>query len=533
MLTNMTYNKAVALLLQGIGRIEREKWVCVAFFVVIYLISEKTIVNSLIFMLGIITFILIRLRRVRPDLTQGMQEGSPEDSTMTNTDFQAFLHEAQVVSDRLVAVVEEVNQSIGGLSDVTEASSVYEYQLKRRSSIVLERTTSAFASIQEVAASASEISSSSTRLSLQSERAKDSLHLMSASLETTRDVMDQLQMYNDQLSAHFDHLLTHTAKVEEMNQFIREVVAQTSLLSLNATIEAARAGEEGRGFYVVANEMKQLAAKSHDAVGRSSHILSAIEKSIGDVMSSVHAERSAVAQGVEAIHVIREKMDDILQQMNQVNELVTVTEAAGGHQTKALAQFSGMLGEVVGLMQDTIEGVETAIGHMTTQRHQIGKLEIINQNLRHAAEDMIQSIPRDVHLDLSAAQIDLVYMKPLQELIHQLAMDPSIRTLETDMHRIHLSSQLKGTEGVEAIWSNRADGSFVYSKPDAGLLNAKGREWWVRAMQGDDFVSQVYISSITKKPCITISGPIRDQVGQTIGVLGMDIAISAIRNTVQ
>ena len=62
-------------------------------------------------------------------------------------------------------------------------------------------------------------------------------------------------------------LIEQTSKINEINDFIQEIVSQTSLLALNASIEAAHAGEFGRGFAVVAQQIKKLAEQSHEAVG--------------------------------------------------------------------------------------------------------------------------------------------------------------------------------------------------------------------------------------------------------------------------
>ncbi len=98
--------------------------------------------------------------------------------------------------------------------------------------------------------------------------------------------------------------------------------------------------------------------------------------------------------------------------------------------------------------------------------------------------------------------------------------------MSEDSHREILGGWLKRTAGMEAIWSNRSDGSFVYSEPEAGLLNARGREWWKRAMEGETFVSEVYISAITKRPCMTVSMPLRRIDGTAFGVIGIDIVVS-------
>lgn len=79
-------------------------------------------------------------------------------------------------------------------------------------------------------------------------------------------------------------------------------------------------------------------------------------------------------------------------------------------------------------------------------------------------------------------------------------------------------------ENVEAVWSNRVDGTFIYSNPPAGLVNAKARPWFVEAAKGNIYVSSVYISALTKRPCLTISAPIV-QDGHVVGVVGIDLSV--------
>ncbi|WP_397354989.1 PDC sensor domain-containing protein [Paenibacillus sp. N3.4] len=65
----------------------------------------------------------------------------------------------------------------------------------------------------------------------------------------------------------------------------------------------------------------------------------------------------------------------------------------------------------------------------------------------------------------------------------------------------------------------------MFSQPEAGLVNSRGREWWKRAMSGELFVWPEYVSAITEKPCITLSKAINDDIGAPIGVVGIDLML--------
>jgi methyl-accepting chemotaxis protein len=81
------------------------------------------------------------------------------------------------------------------------------------------------------------------------------------------------------------------------------------------------------------------------------------------------------------------------------------------------------------------------------------------------------------------------------------------------------------SDQIEAIWTNDNKGNFIYSNPPAGIANATVRDWFNESMKGTTYVSNIYISAISKSPCMTISLPIYNTSRQVIGVIGADIGI--------
>ena len=79
--------------------------------------------------------------------------------------------------------------------------------------------------------------------------------------------------------------------------------------------------------------------------------------------------------------------------------------------------------------------------------------------------------------------------------------------------------------------SNDAKGRFICSVPEAGIANAKIRDWFQKSIRGEEFCSKVYISAITKNPCITLSIPIINDDSVIAGVLGIDLKLNFSANT--
>jgi len=377
--------------------------------------------------------------------------------------------------------------------------------------------------MQEVASSADHIRSSSSDMAGESEQTRDLILDVCRSLTVTDQRMSDLQNQHDQMEGQIGNLISHTGNIGEINVFISEVVAQTSLLALNASIEAARAGENGRGFSVVAQEIKKLAEQSHKAVLNSSGILNAIETGVQAVVVAVEQEKLAVMETVREMDYIKGRIDTIFQRMMEVHRLVSVTTELGTSQSTTMGQTIDMLKQVVDTVDMTVDSVDMTLEQMEGQRKQISGLQKVSINLESVSGELINSVGT---LGIETKSFtDERIVQSTTALIRQLVVTPDISSLDESVHAKLLSAILKKTPEIEAIWSNRSDGSFIYSLPEAGLLNAKGREWWKKAMGGQLFCSDIYISSITKKPCMTLSSAILDADGTHIGVIGIDIGI--------
>lgn len=434
-----------------------------------------------------------------------------------------LVHESLVISDQLTAAVEEVNQTIGQLTDIADQSALSESGLRESSGRAMARIGETFSTLQEVAASAEQISATAQELDAESKETKEIVLDVCRSLMNTDNVMNDLHRHNGAMDRNIRALIEQTSRINEINEFIQEIVEQTSLLALNASIEAAHAGEFGRGFAVVAQQIKKLAEQSHEAVRRSSGLVEEIESGVRQVVASVDAEKAAVEQGIQEMSQTKDRMDVIFTRINGVDKLVGKSSEASRLQTGNMAITTGMLKDVVDAVNQTLGSVDRTLELNRKQRRQIGKLDRVSANLSKSSAELIQVIAQ-VGGKLETGGTNYNVGDALAK-IGRLAEDGGIAGLDEAVHRATLSRFLKELPDIEAVWSNRDDGSFIYSQPEAGLLNAKGRDWWKKAMEGRSFTSEVYISAITKKPCITISVPILSADGTCIGVMGADIGV--------
>ncbi len=438
--------------------------------------------------------------------------------------YKQLINESLVISDQMHAAVEEVNQSIHELTSIADRSKGHEEELRARGHRAVAQIDQTFSAIQEVASAAEEISSTSIQLDQESKHVKEVVVDVCRSLVKTDEVMNNLNSHNASMEQRIKELIEQTSRINEINAFIQEIVSQTSLLALNASIEAAHAGEYGRGFSIVAQEIKKLAEQSSEAVRRSGGIVTEIENGVRQVVESVGLEKSAVEQGIAEMALTKERMDMIFAQINGLDRLVGTAKTSSTQQSELMGQAAMMLNDVVDSVKHTIVSVDQTLALTQEQRRQIGKLGRISTNLERSSGELKQAI-QEVGLNKEVHAVD-ANVSAMHELLSRIASEKVLQSMEEDEHAARLTALLKGTAEVEAVWSNRTDGSFVFSLPEAGLLNAKGREWWKQAAEGRSYTSDIYVSAITKRPCLTLSMPIRrDSDGAIMGVIGIDIRI--------
>ncbi|WP_337098028.1 methyl-accepting chemotaxis protein [Paenibacillus sp. YIM B09110] len=434
-----------------------------------------------------------------------------------------LLNESVVISDQLNAAVDEVDQTIGHLTDIADQSAVQEQSLRAKSSLAMSRIEETFAALQEVSSAAEEINEASEHLNKKSKETKEVVIEVCRSLTSTDQVMSDLYTHNQNMEQHIRQLIDQTSYINEINQFIQEIVSQTSLLALNASIEAAHAGEYGRGFAVVAQQIKKLAEQSGEAVKRSSELVDQIESGVKSVVDAVELEKASVERGVAEMSVNKERMDVIFSRIIEVDELVQQTSAASSQQTAHMTGTTLMLKDVVGSVDETLQSVDGTLRMTKKQREQIGKLNRIGRNLQRSSADLTKAV-NQVGIKRMDKAVK-VNVQSLLEWLRVVAADQVLASLDEAKHEERLTELLRSKPEIEAIWSNRDDGSFLFSLPEAGLLNAKGRDWWKRAITGQTFQSEIYVSAITKQPCLTISVPIVKDGAKIIGVIGADISL--------
>ncbi|NHM28860.1 hypothetical protein G7K71_18225 [Desulfofundulus sp. TPOSR] len=371
-------------------------------------------------------------------------------------------------------------------------------------SLVSRNARQAVATFQKLQEAARAISGLGQELGREAEANRRLVEKCREVLQRVLEAVNRIRSDSSRVAGEIGTLSQAVNQVDEIVASIGQISQHTRLLSLNAAIEAARAGEHGRGFTIVAGEVKKLSDRTQQAVERTGAILEGIKEKVVQVALQIRAGEEGITAGVEEAGHIRESIADIERGVAGMSRRV-------GEAYQEIDSYLQQMGAAVEVLENSFASIQSVSELLA------GVAALVEKNA--AAGD-----PEEEAGKLNESE--KMHMEQVMEALRELAARPEIQTLDPAAHGALLHDWLAPQTGIEAVYSNRGDGTFIFSQPPAALANARIRPWWQKAMAGEEYFSPVYISAITRQPCRTLSLPIRDEAGQVIGVLAADITLN-------
>lgn len=304
---------------------------------------------SLKHMINALTERLSDIAQGAGDLTKRIPVASTcefgEAGTLFNT-FIAKLH--GIISDI-------ANNSTRVASTASEISSVAEQMATATEEVSAQAGTVATAG-EEMAATSSEIAQNCIKAAENSREANDAAIRGSEVVQQTLAVMNRISERVKESAMTVDSLGSRSEQIGEIISTIEDIADQTNLLALNAAIEAARAGEQGRGFAVVADEVRALAERTSKATREISAMIKSIQQETKSAVSSMEEGVKEVETGSREASRSGEALEDILKKIGEVTMQVNQIATAAEQQTATTAEISGNIQQMTEVMRQATRG---------------------------------------------------------------------------------------------------------------------------------------------------------------------------------
>ncbi|MGH8381974.1 methyl-accepting chemotaxis protein [Pseudomonas sp.] len=228
-----------------------------------------------------------------------------------------------------------------------------------------QRTDQVATAMHEMSATAQEVA----RHAAEAARAADDAdHSAQAGEQVMQATIDTIATVNQEIAgtaAVIRHLEADSARIGKVLEVIRGIAEQTNLLALNAAIEAARAGEAGRGFAVVADEVRSLAQRTAASIAEINQIISAVQSGALEAVKAIESGQQRSEEGAEQVQRAGQMLQRITLAVEAIRDMNRQIATAAKEQTSVAEDISRNLVEITRIAtanQQAVQHTEQA-GH--------------------------------------------------------------------------------------------------------------------------------------------------------------------------
>ncbi|EKO3993205.1 methyl-accepting chemotaxis protein [Vibrio fluvialis] len=238
-----------------------------------------------------------------------------------------------------------------------------------------DHTTMMATSVQEMVATIGEISESTNVAAEGVQQAVRNAENGRSVVESTLKNIDQLSTTLQSSQQSIASLNDHVEKIGGAVTIIQSIAEQTNLLALNAAIEAARAGEQGRGFAVVADEVRSLATRTHQSTEEITKVVSAIQAQMSLVISDIDQCNSQGQETLHASHQLDESLRQIISDMSTIQANSERIASAIEEQGIVMNQVSGSIAELNTISENNMHSAQEVLSEVDSVSQQARQMD--------------------------------------------------------------------------------------------------------------------------------------------------------------
>ncbi len=333
--------------------------------------SKSSIIASAIFglFLAIISFLYSMRAIVKPirdiaqrlsrigeeggDLTQRLDVRGHDEIAGLSSGFNRFMDKIGEIIDTVKQSSSQVHHSAGELSSITALASDGASQQSLKNSAIATAVEEMSTSAEQIAESAASAAQETSNADSSAQQGKSIVSQSIKGIQTLSDEVSAAAQVINNLEQEAD-------SIGSVLDVIRSIAEQTNLLALNAAIEAARAGEQGRGFAVVADEVRTLASRTQQSTEEIQAMIESLQggtkQAVAEMDKSCKQAETTVQRAIEA----GKSLDEIVSAVTQINETNNQIAHSAGEQKKTAAEVSQNVLAIQSVSEQTADNSKKA-----------------------------------------------------------------------------------------------------------------------------------------------------------------------------
>ena len=275
--------------------------------------------------------------------------------------------ETAEISDSFNHIAENFNKVVKDVSSVTdvlnhsvENVAVVAEQTSRNVDDQLGQTQQVVAAITQMNASSQEIARNTADASAAADRAREQIEQSTGCVHQTQSSIQSLSGHIGKAVEVMDGMARESKNIGLVLDVIKGIAEQTNLLALNAAIEAARAGEQGRGFAVVADEVRSLAQKTHQSTEEIQAMIERLQARSSEAVTVIQQGSQRAEQTAEQSLQTVSGLDSVKGSINQLHNMITGIACAAEEQTQVCEEINRNIVSIEDSTRDTSEGAQQA-----------------------------------------------------------------------------------------------------------------------------------------------------------------------------
>lgn len=304
-----------------------------AIILLVSMVSISLMMSRLLAPLSKVSQALAHIAQGNGDLTQRIEIESKDEVGTLAENFNLFVHSQHQLITQIRQVAHELDQKADqSLGNSHEAAK--ELQVQQ------QEVTMVATAVTQMASATNEIASNAENTAAAAQQSSTSSLQGQSLVDNTRQSINLLADEVTQATDVIGDLSRHAHSISSILSTIQGIAEQTNLLALNAAIEAARAGEQGRGFAVVADEVRVLSRRTQDSTQEIHQTIETLQKTTSRAVSLMQTSQSLAANSVTDVNEATNAIGEITQAVALISDMASQIATAAEEQTQVTNEIT-------------------------------------------------------------------------------------------------------------------------------------------------------------------------------------------------